>query len=70
MHRYEAETEKIGEENGARGETYKMRKKVLDLLPNADENIKKLQEVVDNSAKRLGVLAEKWEGVRTGLISE
>jgi len=69
-HSYEAEAERVGAANETRGETYKMRKKVLDLLPNADENIKKLQEVVDNSAKRLMVLAEKWEGVRTALVGE
>lgn len=57
------------EENQEREEAYKMRKKVLDLLPNADENIKQLQAVIDGSANRLLKLAAKWEERRTELIN-
>lgn len=36
-----------------------MRKKVLDLLPNADENIKQLQVTLSNTA-----IVELWTGCR------
>jgi hypothetical protein len=65
-----AQTEKLVKDNGEREETYKVRKQVLDLLPNADENIAKLQAVVDNTAKKLMAAADKWEAKRVELIDE
>lgn len=64
----EAKLEGVQKENTEREEQYKVRKTVLDLLPNADANIKQLQDVVDASAQRLLALSTKWEEHRTGLI--
>eukprot|EP00051_Salpingoeca_urceolata_P020923 m.321060 g.321060 ORF g.321060 m.321060 type:complete len:633 (-) comp19707_c1_seq1:73-1971(-) len=56
--------------NSEREDAYRVRKQVLDLLPDADENIAKLESVVDASGKRLLTLAAKWEEHRTKLIAE
>lgn len=45
-----------------------MRKKILDLLPNADENIARLKQVVESSTKRILALASKWETRRSELF--
>lgn len=66
----EKKLEAQGKENADQEELYKIRKEVLDLLPNADENIAQLQEVVDTSAKRIGALATKWDAMRATLITE
>lgn len=55
--------------NSEREDLYTMRKKVLDLLPNADENIKALQDTADATSELLLALATKWDTVRTELIS-
>ena len=58
----------LDKENADGEEKYKVRKKVLDFLPNADENIAKLQGVVDSSTKRLIAVAGKWEARRAELV--
>lgn len=63
-----AEAESKDAENLEREEQYKVRKQVLDMLPNADENIRQLQEVVDGSASRLIKLTTKWDEHRSGLL--
>lgn len=50
--------------------TYKVKKRTLDLLPNADENLKKLQQIADQSAKRLLKLGEEWEKHRVPLVTK
>lgn len=47
-----------------------MKKQTMDLLPEADANIKKLQEVVEGSADRLFALANQWEKHRAPLITQ
>lgn len=54
--------------NEEREEQYKQRKKVLDLLPNADENIERLKQVVQSSSKRILALGKKWEERRSELM--
>lgn len=49
-------------------EAYKIKKQTFDLLPNADENIAKLQALIQSSADRLTKLASKWEEVRKPLL--
>jgi hypothetical protein len=49
-------------------EAYKVKKKTHDLLPNADENLRKLKELVQGSADRLTKLSTKWEEVRGPLV--
>lgn len=43
---------------------------VLDLLPDADNNIERLRGVVEGSAKRMVATATKWESRRVELIKE
>lgn len=49
---------------------YRIRKGTFDLLPEADENISKLQELVRSSSERLAKLAGKWEEIRAPLVKE
>ena len=63
------EAEKLDKSNLEREEEYKGRKRVLDLLPNADENIARLKQVVDSSSKRILALAAKWETRRSELMA-
>jgi len=64
----EDKTATLDKDNAEGEEKYKVRKKVLDFLPNADENIAKLQGVVDSSTKRLIAVAGKWEARRAELL--
>jgi hypothetical protein len=64
----EEKTAALDKTNADGEETYKTRKKILDLLPNAEENIVKLQGVVDASTKRLIAIAGKWESRRVELV--
>ncbi|XP_059146122.1 coiled-coil domain-containing protein 22 homolog [Physella acuta] len=50
--------------------TYNVKKRTLDLLPEAEVNIGKLQSVVDTSAQRLVNLAKQWETHRVPLIEQ
>lgn len=61
-------TAEIELSNEEREEQYKQRKKVLDLLPNADENIERLKQVVQSSSKRILALGKKWEERRSELM--
>jgi hypothetical protein len=47
---------------------YKLKKKTLDLLPNAEANIEKLKTICDESGSRLLELASEWEKHRVPLI--
>ncbi|RUS87267.1 hypothetical protein EGW08_004947 [Elysia chlorotica] len=49
---------------------HSVKKRTLDLLPDAEANIGKLQSVVDNSAQRLVNLAKQWETHRGPLIEQ
>ncbi|XP_035681357.1 coiled-coil domain-containing protein 22 homolog [Branchiostoma floridae] len=51
-------------------EAYKVKKRTLDLLPDAENNITKLQGVVDGSSQRLVNLAQQWEKHRVPLIQQ
>lgn len=51
-------------------EAYRVKKRVFDLLPEADKNIELLQDLVQTSSKRLIDLATKWESIRAPLILE
>ncbi|CAL1536601.1 unnamed protein product [Lymnaea stagnalis] len=50
--------------------SYLVKKRTLDLLPEAEANIGKLQSVVDTSAQRLLNLAKQWETHRIPLIEQ
>lgn len=49
---------------------YKIKKRTMDLLPNAEENIAKLQEIATESSNRLVELALDWEKYRVPLIEQ
>ncbi|KAI0216076.1 Coiled-coil domain-containing protein 22 [Lamellibrachia satsuma] len=58
------------EGNREREEAYMVKKRTIDLLPEADNNIAKLQEVVDASHQRLTTLNDQWERIRGPLEEE
>ncbi|XP_041359094.1 coiled-coil domain-containing protein 22 homolog [Gigantopelta aegis] len=49
---------------------FRVKKQTLDLLPDAENNISKLQALVDASASRLVSLANQWEKHRAPLIEQ
>lgn len=56
--------------NSERTEKMQVKKKTMDLLPDADDNLLKLQALVEASAKRVVHLASQWEKHRAPLIDE
>lgn len=56
--------------NSERDEKMQVKKKTIDLLPDADNNLLKLQALVEASAKRVVNLASQWEKHRAPLIEE
>ncbi|XP_070553275.1 coiled-coil domain-containing protein 22 homolog [Ptychodera flava] len=59
-----------GKSKSEKEDAYKVKKRTLDLLPDAENNILKLQAVVDSSAQRLVNLANQWEKHRAPLIDQ
>ncbi|XP_056130362.1 coiled-coil domain-containing protein 22 [Lampris incognitus] len=57
-------------ENNEKEKIVQMKKQTADLLPNAEENLVKLQFLVEASAKRVVNLASQWEKHRAPLIDE
>ncbi|XP_038055680.1 coiled-coil domain-containing protein 22 homolog [Patiria miniata] len=53
-----------------KNDAYRVKKRTMDLLPDAENNIAKLQGVVESSAQRLVSLAKQWEKHRAPLIDE
>ncbi|XP_064404565.1 coiled-coil domain-containing protein 22 homolog isoform X2 [Halichondria panicea] len=77
MKKYKASMGQMGElqtqgatKNKEEEEAYKVKKKTFDLLPNADENITKLKELIQKSADRLALLSSKWEEIRGPLMNK
>uniref|UniRef100_A0A7N6BLM9 Coiled-coil domain-containing protein 22 n=1 Tax=Anabas testudineus TaxID=64144 RepID=A0A7N6BLM9_ANATE len=56
--------------NSDEDEKMQVKKKTIDLLPDADNNLLKLQDQVEASAKRVVNLASQWEKHRAPLIDE
>uniref|UniRef100_A0A672ZU83 Coiled-coil domain-containing protein 22 n=1 Tax=Sphaeramia orbicularis TaxID=375764 RepID=A0A672ZU83_9TELE len=56
--------------NSEKEEKVQVKKKAIDLLPEADNNLEKLQALVEASAKRVVNLASQWEKHRAPLIEE
>ncbi|XP_040918346.1 coiled-coil domain-containing protein 22 isoform X2 [Toxotes jaculatrix] len=56
--------------NSEKEEKTQVKKKTIDLLPDADNNLLKLQALVEASAKRVVNLASQWEKHRAPLIDE
>ncbi|XP_054904477.1 coiled-coil domain-containing protein 22 isoform X2 [Poeciliopsis prolifica] len=57
-------------ENTKNEEKMQVKKKTIDLLPDADNNLQKLQAQVEASANRVVNLASQWEKHRAPLIEE
>ena len=49
---------------------YRVKKRTYDLLPNAEDNIQTLTEIVDKTSARLVALAAEWEKRRAPLLEE
>lgn len=56
--------------NSEKEEKMQVKKKTIDLLPDADDNLLNLQALVEASAKRVVNLASQWEKHRAPLIDE
>ncbi|KAM8863826.1 coiled-coil domain-containing protein 22 [Spinachia spinachia] len=56
--------------NSKNQEKMQVKKKTIDLLPDADNNLLKLQALVEASAHRVVNLASQWEKRRAPLIDE
>ncbi|KAF3696433.1 Coiled-coil domain-containing protein 22 [Channa argus] len=56
--------------NSENEEKIQVKKKTIDLLPDADNNLLKLQALVEASANRVVNLAAQWEKHRAPLIEE
>mmetsp|Transcript_11380 Transcript_11380/g.34269 ORF Transcript_11380/g.34269 Transcript_11380/m.34269 type:complete len:627 (+) Transcript_11380:68-1948(+) len=67
--RMEEEAADLDEKNAEREEEYTTRKKVLDLLPDAENNIARLKQIVESSAKRIQAVGGKWQGKRAELLA-
>ncbi|XP_033825698.1 coiled-coil domain-containing protein 22 [Periophthalmus magnuspinnatus] len=57
-------------ENEMKRDQIQVKKKTMDLLPHAEENLHKIQALVETSAKRVLSLAAQWEKHRAPLIEE
>ena len=64
------ETELLQRKNKEEEDAYKVKKRTADLLPDASNNIAKLETVVENSSARLVTLAKQWEEHRKPLIEQ
>uniref|UniRef100_A0A667WZ26 Coiled-coil domain-containing protein 22 n=1 Tax=Myripristis murdjan TaxID=586833 RepID=A0A667WZ26_9TELE len=56
--------------NSEMEERMRVKKKTIDLLPDGESNLVKLQALVEGSAKRVVNLASQWEKHRAPLIDE
>ncbi|ELU08217.1 hypothetical protein CAPTEDRAFT_173272 [Capitella teleta] len=66
----EEEIGNLEESQAAMKEEYKVKKKTLDLLPNAEKNITDMQGLVEASSERLLSLKAQWEKRRQPLIAQ
>lgn len=57
-------------ENEEKQEQVEVKKKTIDLLPQAENNLTDIQALVENSSRRVLHLATQWEKHRTPLIEE
>ncbi|RXN23186.1 coiled-coil domain-containing 22 [Labeo rohita] len=56
--------------NSEKENSIKMKRQTIDLLPDAENNLLKLQSLVEASSKRVVHLASQWEKHRVPLIDE
>jgi len=68
MQQVSEQVRELEAQNLEKQETARMKKATLDLFPDADNNISRLQAMIDASAKRLINLGTQWEKHRMALI--
>ncbi|XP_041712069.1 coiled-coil domain-containing protein 22-like isoform X2 [Coregonus clupeaformis] len=56
--------------NAEKEDSVRMKKQTIDLMPDVENNLAKLQALVEGSAKRVVNLATQWEKRRAPLIDE
>ncbi|KAG7471804.1 hypothetical protein MATL_G00101880 [Megalops atlanticus] len=56
--------------NAEKEDSVRVKKQTIDLLPDAESNLAKLQTLVESSSKRVVSLASQWEKHRAPLIEE
>uniref|UniRef100_A0A671LK99 Coiled-coil domain-containing protein 22 n=1 Tax=Sinocyclocheilus anshuiensis TaxID=1608454 RepID=A0A671LK99_9TELE len=61
---------KIIVSNGEKENSIKVKRQTIDLLPDAENNLLKLQSLIEASSKRVVHLASQWEKHRVPLIDE
>jgi hypothetical protein len=66
----EADVARLEEECTTLAKAFKVKKRTLDLLPNAAENHRKLSDLVNGSVERIMRTGKQWEGVRIPLINK
>ena len=70
QHQMDEKLSIVEKENEEKKEVFKVKKRTMDLLPDAESNVAKLQGLVDSSAQRLVSLANQWEKHRVPLITQ
>ncbi|XP_078088249.1 coiled-coil domain-containing protein 22 [Mustelus asterias] len=66
----EEEARVVEQMNSEKEELIKVKRRTLELLPDAGNNLVKLQGVIESSAQRIVNLANQWEKRRVPLIEE
>ncbi|XP_018414031.1 PREDICTED: coiled-coil domain-containing protein 22 [Nanorana parkeri] len=66
----EEETSTMRQQCEEKEDVVRVKKRAVELLPDADNNLAKLQAMVDSSTQRLVNLAGQWESHRVRLVDE
>ncbi|XP_041037431.1 coiled-coil domain-containing protein 22 [Carcharodon carcharias] len=66
----EEESGVLEQTNKGKEELVRVKRRTLELLPDADNNLLKLQGVIESSAQRIVNLANQWEKHRVPLIEQ
>ncbi|KAM9325828.1 coiled-coil domain-containing protein 22 [Gastrophryne carolinensis] len=66
----EEEAGKMQQRCEEKGDVVRVKKRAVELLPDADNNLTKLQAMVDSSTQRIVNLVGQWESHRVRLVDE
>ncbi|XP_075041102.1 coiled-coil domain-containing protein 22 [Mixophyes fleayi] len=66
----EAETDQLHQRCEEKESLVRVKKRAVELLPDADNNLAKLQAMVDSSTQRMVNLVGQWESHRVRLVEE
>lgn len=71
LHRnYEADIATLTNTITSMEDAYKIKKRTLDLLPEAQKNLQELTKLVEASSQRLAELGQEWENHRIPLVNK